>query len=274
MKASSLCFALPSCITFTRWGMLLLLPLLFTSCFKEFQASIDASKQRYKDKDALIDPEANKLGPAVNLALMTTFFLETGDPEGPGSSLNNDVNDNTLWAANDLSSLSLSQSGNGIQALKYKKPAPAFIENIYILTGVEYIGRRSHEGVVKLGLHYLEIPVYAMYQRDLGDGQIFGGVGPYLALGLWGRKQLDFVGGMTTNLAAFDKDEGGYKRIDAGLNWTIGYRLASELSLRLGYDIGLVNIAHPDDQYKERNRTISINVAYPIEKIKEKIGID
>jgi hypothetical protein len=247
--------------------------LLLPSCQKRaFQASIDASSRKYKDKE-FNESDGTKVDPATNIGMMAVLKILGGDVTGGTHSFQDENDTELIWASNGDATVvqTAMPSHNDPATASKKKELPPFLNDMYIYTGIQYIGRRSREGVVKVGLHYLEVPVYLMYERDLGEGQLFGGLGPYLALGLWGRKQLDFGG--ITNLAAFKEEEGGYQRFDAGLNWTIGYRLKSELSLRLGYDIGLVNIAHPDDAFKEWNRTWSLNVAYPIEKIKEKIGI-
>lgn len=265
MKTSTLRFGLPSGITFTHFSILLILPLMFSSCMDEFQASVDLSKRRYKDKE-FKDPDANKLDAAANLGMMTILYLNTGDAEGNRSSASKEETD-LLWASTDA--FTFSQESSPSQHL-HKKPLPQFLEGMYLYTGIQYIGRRSKEGLVKSALHYLEVPLYAMVERDLGKGQIFGGLGPYIGFGIGGKTKIKFAG-TTTKSDSFGED--GFRRFDAGLNWTIGYRLENELALRLGYDIGLLNIAREEDLYKEWNRTISINVSYPIEKIKEKVGI-
>ncbi|MVM38033.1 outer membrane beta-barrel protein [Spirosoma sp. HMF3257] len=95
------------------------------------------------------------------------------------------------------------------------------------------------------------------------------GLGPYFAYGLTGTFTSTF-NGQTTKIAAFDTNNGGYKRFDAGLALTIGYQLPNSLRIRLGYDLGLTNIesgpSGPDDD-KAYNRALSLNVGYSLAKI-------
>jgi hypothetical protein len=246
--------------------------LCMGSCTKAmFQASIDGGNLRYKDK-VVDEYDATKYMAATNLGMMAMMKVFGGDVTG-GTSFNYEP-DASLWASDtDPETLILqgTQADRDELLPPQKKPMPAFTENMYIYTGIQYIGRGSKEGLSRTRLHYLDIPVILMYESDMGTGQVFGGLGPYFAYGIGGKQRIDF-GGSVVKSDAFGED--AHKRFDAGLCLTAGYRLPNELSIRIGYDIGMVNIARESSEFKEWVRTISLNVAYPIEKIKEELGIE
>jgi hypothetical protein len=97
----------------------------------------------------------------------------------------------------------------------------------------------------KVNLGYIEVPVYALYKPDLGDGHLLLGVGPYLGIGVGGKvadKAVTFTKSVST--AEYYPNQGAYfKRLDAGGNLLIGYEFASNLSFQLNAQLGLANIA-------------------------------
>jgi hypothetical protein len=126
--------------------------------------------------------------------------------------------------------------------------------------GLEYIGKgakyKEFDGSIKL--NYIEIPIHLSYYCKAGAGVFYGGLGPYFAYG---------IGGKSGDESSFGKDAGGYKRFDAGLSFILGYRLKMGLSLDLGYDLGLANIAYPEMDVKSHNRCLSINLGYAIGRL-------
>ncbi|WP_020595871.1 outer membrane beta-barrel protein [Spirosoma panaciterrae] len=145
-----------------------------------------------------------------------------------------------------------------------------FLSHVSLLYGVQLIGKGSKttykSGTSTTRMTYLEIPAYMLYNHDLpsNKGRLFGGVGFYLAYGLWGTiKDSD----NTPSVSAFDKNL-GYKRFDAGLAFTGGYQLPQGLRLSIAYELGLVNIDPFAGAYdKLKNRALSLNVAYSLHKV-------
>ncbi len=110
-------------------------------------------------------------------------------------------------------------------------------------------------------LNYLEIPVLALYKNELGKGlKFFGGLGPYLGIGINGR----FTGntpGFKDQLISFDKSKSGtqtYERFDMGLSAAVGLEYRS-LMLGLNYNYGLRPVPMPSDAY---NRTLGLTAGY------------
>ncbi|GAB3946702.1 hypothetical protein GCM10028805_17650 [Spirosoma harenae] len=145
-----------------------------------------------------------------------------------------------------------------------------FLSHISLLYGFQLIGKGSKttytDGTSTTRMTYLEVPAYILYNQDMPkqSGRLFGGVGLYLAYGLWGKIN-DSDNSYT--VAAFDKNL-GYKRFDAGLAFTAGYQMAQGLRLSLAYELGLVNIDPSASDYdKLKNRSLSLNVAYPLQSL-------
>lgn len=137
-----------------------------------------------------------------------------------------------------------------------------------LLYGVQLIGKGSGSTGGSTRMTYLEPFGYVTYSYDLPDnkGYLFGGLGPYLAYGLWGK-----IKSGTYSANTFDSQT-GYSRFDAGLGLTLGYQLPQGLRLSIVREIGLVNIQRNSPYEKVYNRVWSFNVAYPLRKITDKLG--
>ncbi len=109
-------------------------------------------------------------------------------------------------------------------------------------------------------MFYFEVPTYALYHKELNKGSIYGGLGPYFAYGLTGS-----IKSPGDKFNAFDKAK-GFKRFDAGLGFTTGYKFSNEIGLRLSYELGLANINHAGTE-RAKNRTIGVHFLYPLDKM-------
>jgi hypothetical protein len=240
--------------------------LLFASCKgSEFQLSLDSGKLRYKDK-INDDSDANKSSATFNMAMMIWLASNGTHPA-------RNVFINSGLTPGDY----LHHGGFEMNVLHTDEapaftPAPTWLQELFLYTGIELIGRRSHEGLVKTNLTYLKIPAFIIHAEKVERGHVFGGLGPYIAYGIGGQTKLTFNGN-TDKHPSFDKED-GYKRFDAGINWTAGYRFENDLQLRLAFDIGLINIAQADSEFREWNRTFGINVSWPVSRIKEKLNLN
>ncbi|WP_158642547.1 porin family protein [Chitinophaga japonensis] len=111
-------------------------------------------------------------------------------------------------------------------------------------------------------LTYLELPVNFLYKHELGAGKIFGGFGPYLAMGLsgkYGEVDVKFDGKKDEELGETDEDIHG-KRMDAGANFIAGYELKNGLLFSVNYSLGLTDV--DPNGTKSKNGYFGISVGY------------
>jgi hypothetical protein len=230
-----------------------LLCLLFTALVlqgcaprQELVVSADASHQRFSGPSY---PHAspNDAKPAMNLQVWYEFGGWAPDPKAYNNPDRTGVDQ--LYASTDKGpELILNAMGN-----RAVDPSTDFKSHITFRAGLEYILRRSGDGEQTTALNYLQVPVFALYKYQLRDaGTVFGGLGPYVAYG--------FAGGAFSGVD-------GFKRFDAGLGLTAGYKIPQSFSFSLGYDMGLANIQKNAFGDKAQNRGISLNVGYPLEKL-------
>jgi hypothetical protein len=127
---------------------------------------------------------------------------------------------------------------------------------------LEYVRKGAKSGGSTIGLSYIDVVGDVMYTWKMkDDGLVFAGLGPYLGYGVGGR--VSFNGMHAPVFGGQD----GYKRFDAGLDLSAGYRLASSWSFSLGYELGLANKSPDPSDYKSYNRAFSLNVGYSLDKI-------
>jgi hypothetical protein len=187
---------------------------------------------------------------------------------GPSQNVNSDDLGFNLAAA-ILTSLPQNTTGHG-DAIGNKA--------IYSDAGAEYIPAKSNGGFalssklefIKKGskfqqshthLSYLNIVEDVVYQYKMADNSnIMGGLGPYIGYGIGGN-----VSGGGFSESAFGGQD-GYKRFDAGISLMGRYQLPSSLYFGLDYQFGLVNKS-PAPDFTSRNRSLSINVGYSLDKI-------
>ncbi len=227
----------------------------------EIEASVDAAFQEFCGP-SYPDASCDELALAMNLGAI--LYL---DPWAFTSSTTmTDKVDNPYLLAS-TSNLVSDGAGRNASAFSFQtntlKPASSFRDNIRLMGGAEIVNKKSNDGGTKVNLIYLEIPLYAIYQKELAEGQIFGGLGPYFAYGLGGSTKESFSG---TKFNSFDK-EIGFKRFDFGIDLTVGYRLKNGFRFRLAYDRGIANLERDNGGNKTINRAYSVNVSYPLNKL-------
>ena len=112
---------------------------------------------------------------------------------------------------------------------------------------------------VKTNLYYLEVPINVKATFDVKVLKIYGALGPYIGIGLFG------------NAKAKDEKEsiewgsdGDLKRIDVGLTFGAGVEIgAIPIYFGLSYSLGLSNIsASSDGGASINNRVFGISVGY------------
>jgi Outer membrane protein beta-barrel domain len=211
---------------------LLLLGMQMTCCTEFFRASFEGSTEKESGPSAIVHQE--QLGVNMGFELMRGM----GGYGQQGIPIKHDMVD---WMDED-------------------RP-PAVDNGFLIATNIEFVQKGSKTTGVGSRLNYLEVQPDALYARRFTDGgQVFGGLGPYLAYGVGGK-----TGSGMYEEASFGSN--GYKRFDAGLNLEAGYELSNSLQFTLGYDLGLYDKSNDPSDFTSRNRTVSINIAYSINKI-------
>ncbi len=266
--------------------LVMLLATLLMSCsrkeisFITTEASMDFIGQTYSGPSygnpytGASGSEASGLDIGLNLAAM--FLIELNDmlevfgnpqaaktPAGPplGSLL-----------ASNYPGLQLSR----FQSVNAHRPPADWAtirQHLAFMSGLELTGKGARQttggSTDKTSLLYLEIPIYAIYYQNLANkGRVFGGIGPYIAYGLSGTFN-STTSGRSFSSPAFGTN-GGFQRFDAGIALTAGYQLTNSLRFRLAYDLGLANIeSGPSGTNGDKtfNRTLSLNVGYPLEKL-------
>ena len=138
---------------------------------------------------------------------------------------------------------------------------PAKMAGLSIKPGIEYIGKGAKfpggGAHSSLNLNYLEIPIDVLYHLPVGPGDLHAGLGPYFAEGLGG-------GGPN---GIYGQNAGGFKRFDAGINLSLGYRFNNGVAIDLGYDLGLANVEYASQDVKGHTRALSINLGYQIGRL-------
>ncbi|WP_195655836.1 porin family protein [Bacteroides sp. 1001136B_160425_E2] len=121
----------------------------------------------------------------------------------------------------------------------------------------------------KMNPYYLEVPVHVGYKYAVNDDfALFGSVGPYIAVGLFGKAKakvdgniadLGEFGGNSASENIFGDD--GLKRFDFGLGLKAGVEFSKKYQVAISYDFGLVEVAK-DLGMKNRNLMISLGYMF------------
>lgn len=161
-------------------------------------------------------------------------------------------------------------------------------ENFALRTGLSYLQHQVKATTVgidpdngdlgeikieaKNKFHYLQLPVYALYKKNVGIGEFFAGAGPFVNYGLSGKSKLTAYyklegGGEETETLesdAFKKEEDGgsnFKRLDFGAGAIAGLRFENGFFFNLGYQMGLTNITR-DEGNKYKTHAVQLSVGY------------
>ena len=117
--------------------------------------------------------------------------------------------------------------------------------------------------------YYLEVPVRVGYKYAVNDDfALFGSVGPYVAVGLFGKMKAK-VDGDIADIAGLDGNsasedifgDDGLKRFDFGLGLKAGVEFSKKYQVAISYDFGLVEVAK-DLGMKNRNLMISLGYMF------------
>lgn len=133
---------------------------------------------------------------------------------------------------------------------------------------------------IKFNPYYLEIPVHIGYKYAINENfAIFGNVGPYAAIGLFGKikGKVDLIG-ISGNIDWGGIDWGeidpseikgeesenifgsdGMKRFDLGLGLKAGIEFNKKYQVTIGYDWGFIETADNSDL---KNRNLMLSLVY------------
>ena len=140
-------------------------------------------------------------------------------------------------------------------------------DEFFIQPSLMYVG----EGGVSKGsldlktrINYLELPINFMYKPEVGDGNLFIGLGPYFAYGLGGKNEVSQNGTKVSQDISWGNDNvGQLKRFDAGANFQVGYEFPMGFNVGLHTDLGLVNIRGKGDSDNTfKNTSFGVSVGY------------
>lgn len=158
--------------------------------------------------------------------------------------------------------------------LGYKVGAVADLtlyKGLYFEPGLFYSvkGGQTDPGVGLLGaktkttLNYLEIPLNIGYNYAFGDaGSVFATAGPYLGFGLNGKSKVEVPGmGSTEHDVKFGDAIDQTKKLDVGLNFSVGYVSPWGIYVRAQYGLGLSNLSNVKDM-TTKNRTWGFSLGY------------
>lgn len=100
--------------------------------------------------------------------------------------------------------------------------------------------------------YYLEIPIHLGYkQYQTPDISIFGEIGPYFALGLFGNmKKYSIVDNKFNKRSSDIFGSNGMNRWDAGIGLIMGIEIQQKYQFSLGYDFGLTPVYQKMEAYK------------------------
>lgn len=115
---------------------------------------------------------------------------------------------------------------------------------------------------------YIDIPLTLKSYFDVGNTQVYSQVGPYIGMGLMGRRkgQVVTIGGEVEQNRAIEwgiDNTDDFKRLDMGLYIGVGATI-EDLQFSLFYSWRMVNISPIDaDGFNTNNRVWGLSVAYP-----------
>lgn len=129
-------------------------------------------------------------------------------------------------------------------------------------TTTEIIGTTTK---INTNLLYLDLPVTAKINFNLGDLGVFAAFGPYLGVGLSGKTKIKTTIGSTTTTGdseiTWGKD-GTYNRLDFGLTMGAGVDINS-LLVGIYYNLGLINASTSTaNGYKATNGVLAVSFGY------------
>ncbi|MCY7351851.1 MAG: PorT family protein [Cytophagaceae bacterium] len=109
---------------------------------------------------------------------------------------------------------------------------------------------------------YIEVPILALLKINLGNTvRLFGGLGPYAAVGIGGQKNIKTSGVEATTDIKYGNDGGDFKQTDFGGSLAIGAEIGG-LLLGANYNFGLADLAPGGGNTTLRNASLGLTIGY------------
>ncbi|WDF80134.1 porin family protein [Mucilaginibacter sp. KACC 22773] len=135
-------------------------------------------------------------------------------------------------------------------------------------TGTLPNGSKS-EVYTKYNLYYVQVPVNIVYHIPFVVGEFYIGAGPFVGMGVYGRKNLSADNnnnGTHTAISSSDKitfgDNGDIRSDEYGAGAITGVKLKGGLLFNLNYDMGLSNVAPDQAGNKFKNHVFGASVGF------------
>ncbi len=129
--------------------------------------------------------------------------------------------------------------------------------NFALQSGLDVYYRKSKlvEGSGKFKSFGVEIPVYGIYQLEMGSGKAFVGVGPYIGYGIHAKQS-------EINMYKKSNETGkaAMNRFDFGARSIMGYEFSKKWQIHANYQLGLRNLHNGGGSMKKRG--ISLGATY------------
>jgi len=150
----------------------------------------------------------------------------------------------------------------------------------FLQHGVKINSTQVEDGIgefeveAKTKLNYLQIPVYALYTKELSIGELFVGAGPYANYGISGKSKLTYTftddngdkESDSEETDAFKKDEDGgtsFKRFDMGAGAIAGIRFPNGMFANIGYQYSFSNSSSDGDEGgKYNNQGLQLSIGF------------
>jgi len=121
----------------------------------------------------------------------------------------------------------------------------------------------------KYNLYYVQVPVNIVYHLPFVVGEFYIGAGPFVGMGVYGRKNLSADNnnnGTHTAISSSDKitfgDNGDIRSDEYGAGAIAGIKLKGGLLFNLNYDLGLSNVAPDQAGNKFKNHVFGTSVGF------------
>ncbi|QEC74995.1 porin family protein [Mucilaginibacter ginsenosidivorax] len=121
----------------------------------------------------------------------------------------------------------------------------------------------------KYNLYYVQVPVNIVYHVPFVVGEFYIGAGPFVGMGVYGRKNLSADNnnnGVHTAISSSDKitfgDNGDIRSDEYGAGAIAGIKLKGGLLFNLNYDLGLSNVAPDQAGNKFKNHVFGASIGF------------
>lgn len=133
------------------------------------------------------------------------------------------------------------------------------------------IGLKAEAGPVslenKINQWGMQIPIYALGKLQLGNGLLYGGVGPYVGIGFSAKtdeikKFNNLVKIDPIDLYEKHNDKSALQRWDVGIACQLGYEFTNGIQINAGYKHGFINQI---DDIKTSINNVTSKLGFPLQ---------